>query len=199
MRRSIVVLLCIGMLISWQIWQGDIVCAKEKMEKPKGKAFECSIAGTWRRGTGDGFSTFIPIDAEGRRFSVMIDGPIPEDPTLFEVFPKAKALSQSRGIAVKASRNLYKFTVTQIAVDIDEDGTVIPLGEFEVSGLTKLIDCNKRVVSYSFRFLNTKGEDVFQDAGGYCGLEAETTYEKRYEIVRPCDKLLPFIEDSEQE
>ena len=190
MRKILTVLLCLGALISWQICQETVVDAKEKMKNYSGKAFECSIAGTWSTGQGDGFMTIVPLDPTGRRFSVMIDGPIPEDPSLYGVFEYAKAVTQMRGVAVKVSNNLYNFTLTQIAVDVDEDtGDTIVLGKFQLSGKTKFIDCNTRVSSYSFKFLDPDGNEVFPE---YCGYATGIQY--RYDIVPHCDDLLPFPE-----
>jgi hypothetical protein len=151
------------------------------MEKAKGKAFECSIAGTWRVGD-TGFTNFVPLDPTGRKFSILTDGPLPEDPTVFGFFPKATALTPTRGMAVKVSRNLFKFTVTQIAVDEYGD----KLGEFEVSGDTKFIDCDQRVLSYSFKIADAEGEEI------YCGVGTGSA--ERFKIVPPCDELLPFSE-----
>ena len=189
MRKFINVLLCFGVLIPWQLCQVGVVNAKDKYdEKHKGKAFECSIAGTWRIGTGDGFMTVIPTDPTGRKFSIFVDGPKPEDPSLYGVFQNATASTQTRGIAVKVAQNLYKYTLTQIAVEV-VDGEVIPLGEFEVTGETKFVNCDKRVSSYSFRWLYPDGEEVFPE---YCGFATGVNY--RYEIVPPCGELLPFPE-----
>ena len=184
MRKILTVLLCLGALISWQIWQGDIVFAKDKIKMPKGKAFECSIAGTWLAAAGDGFATFIPTDPTGRRFSLMVDNPLPQNPTLYGVFPTAKALTPVRGVAVKVSPNIYQHTVSQIAVD--DSG--IPLGELEVTGYTKLIDCDTREVFNNYRFLDADGKELWE---GYC--EPESYYSYRYEIVSPCGELPPFI------
>jgi hypothetical protein len=181
MQKSMTILLCIVLVISLQIWQADAVSAQEI----KGKAFECNIAGTWRAGVGNGFTTWIPTDPTGRRFSVRVDHAIPEDPTLFGVFPTAKALTQFIGAGVKISQNLYKWTITQIAVD--ENG--IPLGELELSGETKFINCDTRVFSDRYRLLNSEGEEIFP---GFCGFE--TGYSYRYEIIPPCDELPPFPE-----
>lgn len=180
MRKSITFLLCIGLLIGWHSYQGDVVSAQEI----KGKAFECSIAGTWRSPSGDAFSTFIPTDPTGRRFSLMLDSPLPQNPTLYGVFPNGKALTPVRGVAVKVSPNIYQHTVTQVAVD--ENGNV--LGELEVTGYQKLIDCDTREVFNNYRFLKPDGTEVFP---GYC--EPESYYSYRYEIVPPCGELPPFL------
>ena len=95
MRKAITVLLCVGMLFSLQIWRSDGLDAKEYKKKSKEKAVECSIAGTWR--TNDGFATFIPLDYTGRRFSLLSDNPVPEDPTVFGFFPMQPLLLRSVG------------------------------------------------------------------------------------------------------
>ena len=179
MRKFVTVLLCIGVVISWQLCQNDLAIAKGK------KDHKCSIAGTWEIETTNGFVTVIPTDKSGRNFSFMFHVPIPEDPIIFGVFPGATAVTPFIGAAVKVSPNLYNYSATQFAVD--QDGN--KLGSIEISGKTKLIDCDTRANSFAFRFLDAKGNEVFPD---YCGFE--TSYFYRYEVVPPCGELLPLPE-----
>ena len=179
MKKILAVLLCLGMLISWQFFQGDDARAKENKVKPNGKAFECSIAGTWRAEGGDGFSTFIPLDPTGRRFTVFLDTPLPHlnlESTMYQ--------TQYRGMAVKVSPNLYKYSVTQIVVDYKNPDEPVKAYEVEVSGFTKVINCDTRLLNYTVKVIPEGGNSFCYESG--------TDIVERYEIGSPCPDLPPF-------
>ena len=176
MRKFITFFICVGILFSFAICHVDIVNAKNNSSK-------CNLAGTWR--VGDGFATFVPLDPTGRRFSVLVDSPLPEDPPFMDIhYPEAAAISPTRGIAIKVSNNLYKFTLSKII--LDEGRNII--GEVELSGKTKFIDCDYRVLVYRVKFL--KLFDGFWSQIG-CSVPI-TAYTERYEIDEPCDELPDF-------
>ena len=77
MRKFVTVLLCIGVVISWQLCQNDLAIAKGN------KGHKCSIAGTWEIETANSFVTVIPTDKSGRNFSFTFQLPTPEDPIIF--------------------------------------------------------------------------------------------------------------------
>lgn len=172
MRKFTTFFICVGILFSFWICQVDIVNAKNHYSK-------CNLAGTWR--VGDGFATFVPLDSAGRRFSVLVDSPLPESPPFIGSFPEAAAISPTRGIAIKVSNNLYKFTLSKII--LDEDRYII--GEVKLSGKTKFIDCDYRVLVYTV--------ELFDGEGDYINcLGPITAYTERYEIDEPCVELPDF-------
>ena len=172
MRKFITFFICFGILFSFWICQVDIVNAKNNCSK-------CNLAGTWR--VGDGFATFIPLDPTGRSFSVLVDSPLPEAPPFIGLYNGAAAISPTRGIAIKVSNNLYKFTLSKII--LDEGRNII--GEVELSGKTKFIDCDYRVLVYRVEFFDGEGNS-FSCSGPI------TAYTERYEIDEPCDELPDF-------
>jgi len=145
MRKYIIFFMVIGALISLLIFPVDFVSAKKKSPA-------CNLSGTWR--INNGFATFIPLDPNGKKFSVTVDAPIPENPTFGGRYLYATAVTPTRGVAFRVSRNLYKFTLSKIVWD----GQTI-LGEVELSGQTKFIDCNHRVLVYTIRFLDDFGDE----------------------------------------
>jgi len=180
MRKYITFFLIFGILISWSIGQVDIVNAKNKSSK-------CNLAGTWR--VNDGFATFIPLDPTGRNFSVLVDAPLPEDPTFLGFFDGVDpadvgaSISPTRGIAKKVSNNLYKFTLTKNILNVYGD----KIGGVELSGETKFIDCDYRVLRYRVKLFDA-------DGGLIICLSPPVTYTNRYEFDEPCGDFPDFPE-----
>ena len=187
MRKYIIFFIFIGLMISWSVCQVDIVDAKNK-------SFKCNLAGTWR--VNDGFATFIPLDSKGRNFSVLVDAPLPEDPTFFGFYDGVDpdsgeviledvgvAISPTRGMAKKVYKNLYKFTLTKNILNVDGD----KIGEVELSGETKFIDCDYRVLRYRVKLLDA-------DGGLIICLSPPVTYTNRYEFDEPCGDFPDFPE-----
>lgn len=173
MRKFITFFICVGILFSFWICQVDIVNAKNNCSK-------CNLAGTWR--VGDGFATFIPLDPTGRSFSVLVDSPLPENPPFMGHYPNWAAISPTRGIAIKVSNNLYKFTLSKIILDGDRK----IIGEVELSGKTKFIDCDYRVLVYTVK--------LFKEDGSIECLGPIPADTERYEIDEPCDELPDFLQ-----
>ena len=85
MRKTMIVLMCIGILVSWQICQSDLANAGSKGP-------QCSLAGTWMWELVESFPpgaeenydpilvTFIPLDPTGKRFAIIPDSPEPKVP-----------------------------------------------------------------------------------------------------------------------
>ena len=180
MRKFAVASICVSLLISWQIWQGDSGNAGGYSKKHKDKKFKCDLAGTWRAGSS--FNTIVPLDSKGHKFAFVAGDPIPQDATIFGYYPTAVALTPTHGIFVKKSRNLFGVTVSQIPVD--EMGN--KLGELVVSGKTKFIDCDHRVSTITIQLLDANGEEIlcFPDTGQV----------ERYKLAPPCPGLLRFPE-----
>lgn len=183
MRKFLTVLLCIGMLISWQIFQGDDAKAQENMGKPNGNAFECSIAGTWLTvGIGKNVVTIIPLDPTGRRFTTISEEFVPEDPTLDGFFPEAVHVTGIRGDLVKTSKNTYDFSQYEFGSDEND----VLLYTVVISGSTKFIDCDRRVTAFSIDLILPDGSSFCVDTG--------TSQSKRIKIVPPCTDLPDFPE-----
>ena len=191
MRKIMIVLLCVGVLVSWQLWQGDIVSAGEKWGQSAGKAFECSPAGMWRvkmdaapPSDNDVIQTIIPLDPTGKRFAVSteiikwnVTLDSPEGPPLF---PLAVHISNPHGILVKVSPDTYEGTSYAFATDADGDMVYYLV----MSGVSKFVDCDNTVTVLAY--------EVFHPLGFSLGCGTATTEAERLKLVPPCDVLPPF-------
>jgi hypothetical protein len=105
MRKILFFLLCIGILISWQICQSDIASAWDKRQN-------CSLAGVWIGVNPDGGETianYTPLDASGKRFSVIGEG-------LQAHLPGDTQASKIYGIAERIGLGMYEATFYQYGV-----------------------------------------------------------------------------------
>jgi hypothetical protein len=188
MRKTIIVFMCIGILLSWQICQLDLAYAG-------GKGHKCSPAGTWIitvEGVpfDPGFVTTIPLDPTGKRFATIGDGPTPRpDPNWLGQDPPAVRATNLNGSMVKVGKNLYK--TSYYSFGLDGAGNIV--WEIEGSGMMKFIDCNHTVAVNSNTIYNNTGID-----GGppfsFC-FPPFITRSERLEMFEPCEELPPFPPD----
>jgi hypothetical protein len=188
MRKLMIVLLCVGVLVSWQLWQGDIVSAGEKWGQSAGKAFECSPVGMWRvkmdaapPSDNDVIQTIIPLDPTGKRFAVSTEI-IKWNVTLGGFFPLAVHITNPRGIAVKVSPDTYESTTYAFATDANGDMVYYLV----MSGVSMWVDCDNSVTVLAY-------EVFFPDGTSFgCAPETATLEAERLKLVPPCMELPPF-------
>lgn len=190
MRKLMIVLLCVGVLVSWQLWQGDIVSAGKNWRHSGDKAFRCSMAGMWRvkmdadpPSDNDFISTFIPLDPTGKRFAVtsdIIKWNVKLEPLPY--FQDAVHVTNPRGIAVKVSRDTYEGTSYVYATDVD--GNMVYY--LVISSVITLVDCDNAVAVAAYEIFLPDGTS-FGCAPEPVILEAE-----RMGMVPPCLELPAF-------
>jgi hypothetical protein len=186
MRKLMIVLLCVGVLVSWQLWQGDIVSAGENWGKRWGKDSKCSLAGTWRvkmiadpPSDNEIVNTIIPLDRKGKRFALTSDI-IKWNVTLGGLFQDAVHITNPRGIAVKVSPDTFESTIYAFATDAD--GNMVYY--LVLSGVTMLVDCDNTVSVFAY--------EVFLPGGISLGCDTATLEAERLKLVPPCMDLPPF-------
>jgi len=179
MRKIVTVVISIGLLFAFQIGQGNAASDLGK---------ECNIGGNWISVGLDGdknVTTFIPLDPAGKTFAVESEEFVPQEVLFPESFPDVVNLTAFRGIAVRTSNNTYDFSWHQFASDANN----VVQYELVLSGSIKLIDCDRRVNTFSV-------ELIIPDYMSFC-LVTLTSQSYRIKIVPPCGELDPFPEYEE--
>jgi hypothetical protein len=191
MRKLMIVLLCVGVLVSWQLWQGDIVSAGKNWGQSRGKAFKCSPAGMWRMkmdaeppSDNETFNTVVPLDPTGKRFAVTSEI-IKWNVTLGVAFPAAVHITNPGGIMVKVSRDTYEFTSYAVATD----AAGVMVYEMVISGVIMLVDCDLAVSVSAFEIFPADVPPFYGEP--FCGGTATVKME-RLKLVPPCIDLPPF-------
>jgi hypothetical protein len=179
MRKFIVALVCLGIIVSWQIVQLDTANASGKNHNGR-----CSFAGTWITESEDGgktITTVIPLDPAGRKFSLTSESLVPDDPTFFGFYPEATNVTKIIGVAVKTSNNTYDFSQYQFASKVEGE-QIEQQYDLVFSGTTKLIDCDRRVNTFSIELT-----DYVYGIGTICLEDSPFTSEsERIKVVPPC-------------
>jgi hypothetical protein len=190
-----IVLMCIGILVSWQICQSDLANAG-------GKGHECSLAGTWmfelvysesNPGAEENYDpslvTFVPLDPTGKRFAMMPT--VPEPILAGAVFPDAVRETNQIGTAVRVGKNLFKLSYYQYGINDDRE----KVWEIKGSSLTKFIDCDHIVTSISNYWYSDYWAELYPEwySEGACwtGVSKGT----RVEMFEPCSEYLPLPDE----
>jgi hypothetical protein len=182
MRKLFTILLCIGILISWQAMNNNLASADDDRKKNRGKAFRCKLAGTWR--SGNSFTTIVPLDFLGRKYALISADPQPEDATVFGFFEDPTAITPLRGTLERVSHDEFKLSAGQVVMRDN-----VKLGEVEAVGFTKFVDCDIRVSRFTVKLLDAEGDEII------CAPIAGVA--ERYKMSTPCGELpdYPIVDE----
>ncbi len=153
MRKIIIVLICIGILVSWHICQSDMANAWDKSHR-------CSFAGIWLGVNQNGeemISNVTPLDAWGKRFYVIGEGLHAYDPS-FGYLPEDTQVSKFYGIIERIGPGMHEATFYQYGVS----PTVGKLWKVSAYQTYKRVDCDHVVGegTISFFLFDEKGNEI---------------------------------------
>ncbi len=151
MRKVMIVLVCIGVLVAWQICESDLAVAGHKSKK-------CNIAGVWKattvgpQGESEAWIIFTPLDPAGKKFAGKAGDIDYFDATFGDetgFFPEDTEVEEGFGYAEKSSRGVYEASFTYYARSNEEKRNV---WKFVDRSEIKLVDCDNALMRASVEF-----------------------------------------------
>jgi hypothetical protein len=185
MRKIIIVLLSIGILVSWQIWDSDLANAGEGSHR-------CSPAGLWKSkldSGSEGLVSFTPLDPTGKRFVGIGENYTYDDSTFGGYFPEDTKAGKTYFYSERISPGIHEGSFYQFGVSESAGG---PVWKLEARGITEMIDCDHGRGAYVMRIYVPNivdGEIKWVDVG-IC--EEFTSHSERITLAPPCGGIPPL-------
>jgi hypothetical protein len=172
--RFLTVVLCLGVLLTWQAWESSSTDAR----LTDSQAFECGLGGVWRLG-GSSLAVVTPTDSTQRSFTIAVH--LYEDPTIGGMFGDAVSRTSFVGPVRKIGRDSFEFTVE--ALGQSAAGQLVYTET--ITGEMLQVECD-RVLLRSRTIFVQDGSDML------CVPFASSM--ERIRVDTPCDELPPFVE-----
>lgn len=188
MRKILVALMCIGILVSWQICQSDLANAEGENNK-------CSPAGLWLSKSTDSdieevIATITPLDSTGKRFTGVAESILYFDP-LFNgtYFPEDTKASQVYGYVERTSPGIYEASWYAYGVSKLAGG---PVWKLVGRGIMEMVDCDhisEANVYHLYIPITVDDETVWYWVGD---CNATTALTERITLAPACGEVPPL-------